>query len=150
MCVCVLAAPGSVPSGQAERLEAQAQVCDARRGPGRRHLLGAGHASAVGEEHPPAAHRSQLRLFSVQDPVQRCITKRRERSVRRLKKSVCVKRGEKSHTKLRRAPIRKTTNPSLISESPPTLSDGGANLLPLCSVKLPCISVRITDPPSSM
>lgn len=44
----------------------------------------------------------------------------------------------------------KQTNPSLITVSPPTLSDGGANLLPLCSVKLPCISVRITDPPSSM
>lgn len=34
--------------------------------------------------------------------------------------------------------------------SPPTLTDKRANLLPLCSVKLPCISVCITDPPSSM
>lgn len=32
----------------------------------------------------------------------------------------------------------------------PTLADGGANLLPRCLTQLPCISVRITDPPSSM
>lgn len=67
------------------------------------------------------------------------------------------KEHAESHTKLsvKRNLIKKTNqkkyqNISLITKSPPTLSDGGANLLPLCSVKLPCISVRITDPPSSM
>lgn len=29
-------------------------------------------------------------------------------------------------------------------------ANSGANLLPLCPVQLPCIPVRITDPPSSM
>lgn len=78
MCVRLLAAPGSVPARQPEGLKAQAQVRDTRWAPGRRHLLGAGHATTVGEEHPPAAHCSQLRLFLVQDPVQRC-RKRGER-----------------------------------------------------------------------
>lgn len=68
--VRVLVAPGSVPSRQPQRLEAQAQVCDTRRRPGWCHLLGARHTT-VGEEHPPAAHCSQLRLFWVRDPVQR-------------------------------------------------------------------------------
>lgn len=45
---------------------------------------------------------------------------------------------------------RKKKKTSLIITSPRTLADGGANLLLLCLVQLPCISVRITDPPSSM
>lgn len=34
MRVAVLATPRSVPAGQAERMEAEAQVCDVRRAPG--------------------------------------------------------------------------------------------------------------------
>lgn len=85
MCVRLLAAPGSVPPRQPERLEAQAQVCDTWWAPGRRHLLGAGHATTVGKEHPPAAHRSQLRLFSVQDPVQRFRKKKRKKKKKERK-----------------------------------------------------------------
>lgn len=72
MWLCLLAAPWSVPARETERLEAQAQICDTWWAPGWLHLLGARHATTVGEEHPPAAHCSQLWLFSVQDPVHRC------------------------------------------------------------------------------
>lgn len=90
--VCVLVAPGSVPSRQPQRLEAQAQVCDTRRCPGWCHLLGA-RRTTVGEEHPPAAHCSQLRLFSVRDPVQR----NRNRTVKRTVKSVSHRNPDSQH-----------------------------------------------------
>lgn len=63
MCIGILAAPWPVPAGQTERLEAEAQICDTRWDSGRQHLLGARHAATVWEEHPPAAHCSQFRLF---------------------------------------------------------------------------------------
>lgn len=109
--VRVLVAPGSVPSRQPQRLEAQAQVCDTRRHPGWCHLLGARHAT-VGEEHPPAAHCSQLRLFWVRDPVQR----NRNRTVKRAVKSVPHRNRQSTHY------WGRIYNPSLMSR--PTLPDG--------------------------
>lgn len=58
---------------------------------------------------------------------------------------------EKIKARLVKTPFGKETAiNSLNKHISPTLADGGANLLPLCLVQLPCISVRITDPPSSM
>ena len=102
MCVRILAAPGSVPARQPEGLEAQAQVCDTRRAPGRRRVLGAGNSTTVWEEHPPAAHRSQLRLFSIKDPGQRFREERREfvRQLKELFQSMHRNgQGVTSHTK---------------------------------------------------
>ena len=74
----------------------------------------------------------------------------RERKEEVLEKNSCFSPRYRENSRERLVTRNRLKIKTFITTSPPTLADGGANLLLLCPVRLPCISVRITDPPSSM